>query len=147
LEEEQQRLREEWYKKNDGLLRSIQRYEQESKLIEQKHKQHLESEVYYFSDEEDRAVNEVSDIERKDMIRYDETNLTSESNLARKGFSDSTKERVLSNQRHRCASCKSILVTLDFDHIDGNRSNNDISNCQALCPSCHALKTRNRNYT
>jgi 5-methylcytosine-specific restriction endonuclease McrA len=30
----------------------------------------------------------------------------------------------------------------DYDHIDGNRSNNKISNCQALCPNCHAKKTR-----
>jgi 5-methylcytosine-specific restriction endonuclease McrA len=30
----------------------------------------------------------------------------------------------------------------DYDHIDGNRSNNDPSNCQALCPNCHAKKTR-----
>lgn len=30
----------------------------------------------------------------------------------------------------------------DFDHKDGNRSNNSPGNCQALCPNCHAKKTR-----
>ena len=30
----------------------------------------------------------------------------------------------------------------DFDHIDGDSSNNSLSNCQALCPNCHAKKTR-----
>ncbi len=31
---------------------------------------------------------------------------------------------------------------LDVDHIDGNRSNNDIANLQVLCVLCHAAKTR-----
>jgi hypothetical protein len=30
----------------------------------------------------------------------------------------------------------------DYDHIDENRSHNDFNNCQALCPNCHAKKTR-----
>ena len=29
----------------------------------------------------------------------------------------------------------------DYDHIDGNRSNNHARNCQASCPNCHAKKT------
>ena len=29
----------------------------------------------------------------------------------------------------------------DFDHADGDRSNNDISNAQALCKNCHGFKT------
>jgi hypothetical protein len=31
---------------------------------------------------------------------------------------------------------------LDVDHIDNNRSNNDIQNLQVLCVWCHAIKTR-----
>jgi len=30
----------------------------------------------------------------------------------------------------------------DYDHKNGNRSNNKISNCQALCPNCHAKKDK-----
>jgi len=30
----------------------------------------------------------------------------------------------------------------DYDHIDGNRSNNSPDNCQVLCPNCHAKKSR-----
>lgn len=30
----------------------------------------------------------------------------------------------------------------DVDHIDGDRTNNDIQNLQILCVWCHALKTR-----
>jgi 5-methylcytosine-specific restriction endonuclease McrA len=30
----------------------------------------------------------------------------------------------------------------NYDHKNGDRSNNKITNCQALCPNCHAKKTR-----
>ncbi len=33
-----------------------------------------------------------------------------------------------------------------LDHKNGNRSDNGERNCQALCPNCHAIKTR-RGYS
>jgi 5-methylcytosine-specific restriction endonuclease McrA len=30
----------------------------------------------------------------------------------------------------------------EYDHINGNSSDNRLENCQALCPNCHARKTR-----
>ena len=60
----------------------------------------------------------------------------------RRGFSTLVKEQVLKRQGHRCNNCNRLLNIVDYDHIDGNRSNNDISNCQALCPNCHAEKSR-----
>jgi len=59
-------------------------------------------------------------------------------------FSESTKRKVLENQKGKCKLCKKKIEVRDFDHIDGNSSNNDISNCQALCPNCHAKKTRKK---
>ena len=64
----------------------------------------------------------------------------------RRQFSKLTKQEVLINQKFRCAKCKDPLEIADFDHIDGINSNNDISNCQALCPNCHAKKTRKRRF-
>lgn len=64
--------------------------------------------------------------------------------IPRENFSEDTKIRVLRNQDHRCARCGKILDVYDWDHTDGDRSNNDISNCRALCPSCHAIITRRR---
>lgn len=49
-----------------------------------------------------------------------------------------TKKKILEIQRNRCANCGKKSKIYDFDHIDNNSSNNDISNCQALCPNCHA---------
>lgn len=60
----------------------------------------------------------------------------------RKQFSKRTRTLVLEYQQHRCKLCGKKSKIWDFDHVDGNRSNNTISNCQALCPNCHAKKTR-----
>lgn len=62
----------------------------------------------------------------------------------RKGFPQGTRERVLRKQNHRCVYCRKALKVIDYHHKNGNRSDNRESNCQALCPNCHALKTRNK---
>ena len=64
----------------------------------------------------------------------------------RKDFSDDDKRETLRKQDHLCANCGRLLNVVDYDHIDGDRTNNHMSNCQALCPYCHAIKTR-RNQT
>ncbi len=60
----------------------------------------------------------------------------------RKGFPQYVKENIMRKQDHKCAHCKKYLKVYDFDHKNGNRSDNRESNCQALCPNCHAIKTR-----
>jgi hypothetical protein len=45
----------------------------------------------------------------------------------------------------KCEGCGLLndgTGNIDRDHIDGNRSNNDFSNLQALCKECHKVKTR-----
>ena len=61
---------------------------------------------------------------------------------ARRNFSNPTKAIVLSEQKNRCNDCGKKAKNWDFDHIDGDNSNNSLNNCQALCPNCHAKKTR-----
>lgn len=60
----------------------------------------------------------------------------------RQHFSDSIKEKVLEKQHHRCADCNRVLNVVDWHHKNGDRSDNKESNCVALCPNCHAIKTR-----
>jgi hypothetical protein len=50
-----------------------------------------------------------------------------------------------------CASCElgpewnGKPLTLELDHIDGDRLNNELSNLRLLCPNCHAqTETSNR---
>jgi hypothetical protein len=62
----------------------------------------------------------------------------------RKSFTQLTRKRILTKQKNRCAYCNRILVVVDFDHKNGNRADNRQVNCQALCPNCHAIKTRQR---
>jgi hypothetical protein len=45
---------------------------------------------------------------------------------------------------HQCSACKRETwlenpIPLELDHIDGNHSNNNLSNLRLLCPNCHAL--------
>jgi len=60
----------------------------------------------------------------------------------RLNFSEPTKQFVKVLQGFRCKMCGRFLDVVNYHHIDGNRANNHISNCQALCPNCHAKKTR-----
>ena len=60
----------------------------------------------------------------------------------RQYFSESVKENILDKQHHRCGHCNRLLNVVDYDHKDNDRSNNKESNCVALCPNCHADKTR-----
>ena len=62
----------------------------------------------------------------------------------RRSFRKFIKQAVLRGQNYRCKMCFREMEYPEFDHIDDNPSNNMISNCQALCPNCHAKKTRNR---
>ena len=55
-----------------------------------------------------------------------------------------TKKLVAARQQWRCATCKSIL-SADF-HCDHKLAlfkggDNDLDNLQALCPTCHQLKS------
>jgi hypothetical protein len=60
----------------------------------------------------------------------------------RQHFPDSVKEKVLEKQRHRCADCNRVLNVVDWHHKNRDRSDNRESNCVALCPNCHADRTR-----
>lgn len=54
----------------------------------------------------------------------------------RKSFSFQTRNLVLKNQKFKCSICRMNVGIWDYDHKDGNRGNNKLSNCQALCPIC-----------
>lgn len=60
----------------------------------------------------------------------------------RHSFPKSIRTKTLEMQNHQCKACGKKLDVKDFDHIDGNSSNNSLENCQALCLDCHRKKTQ-----
>ena len=82
------------------------------------------------------------------ILVVDELNKTSKydkkGKLKRKYFAKKARIATLTKQNYKCNMCKKKLDEINYDHIDGNRSNNSVSNCQALCPNCHAKKTRKK---
>ncbi len=68
-----------------------------------------------------------------------------ETQRIRKHFSEDVQRKILKKQNYNCNVCNSFLTTMDFDHIDGDRSNNSMDNCQALCSRCHRMKSAEEN--
>lgn len=63
----------------------------------------------------------------------------------RHGRSGFEKEQVRERQYGKCNMCYTLSSRWKYDYIDGNKSNNDIDNCQALCPDCYSVKTERDN--
>jgi len=62
----------------------------------------------------------------------------------RKHLPSAYKNILLKKQNYKCNSCSVHLDVYDIDHIIPYRiqQSHTFSNLQALCPTCHARKTR-----
>jgi len=60
-------------------------------------------------------------------------------------LSETIKKTIAYNQKYSCKHCSCLLPpTFEVDHIVPHSISQDdeVSNLQALCPNCHALKTQ-----
>ena len=90
---------------------------------------------------------------RKQLIFTDEMRNKSQTSHRKKLVSEKPfanlghnlrKKIVIEDQGYKCLHCEltewmGLRITLELDHIDGNRENNDRGNLRALCPNCHSI--------
>ena len=62
----------------------------------------------------------------------------------RKGASPTLRVRIVRKQKNKCKKCGVSFGKIEevIHHKDGDRSNKDESNLEALCPNCHGQKDR-----
>ncbi len=65
--------------------------------------------------------------------------------IPRLGWSSIQKEQVRNRQYSKCNMCFTEPSRWKYDHINGNKRNNDLNNCQGLCSHCYSVKTENDN--
>lgn len=97
-----------------------------------------------FSDLLTKDLRDIYELYKPNKRKSKGKHVTVTKTKPRYDFSDDAKIQTFRKQDHRCAICGRILGVVDWDHEDGNRSNNDPSNCRALCPYCHAIVSRRR---
>jgi len=69
--------------------------------------------------------------------------------LLSRGFKRYVLFKIADNKCSKCGYCKTRecgASILEIDHIDGNTENNAFENFQVLCPNCHALTPKYRNW-
>ena len=65
--------------------------------------------------------------------------------IQRRGWSSIQKEQVRNRQYNNCNMCFTPPTQWKYNHVDGNKNNNDLNNCQGLCPDCLSVKTERDN--
>jgi len=80
--------------------------------------------------------------------------------MARREFTTATRKAALKRSGKRCEAvgawyglpegqrCTADLsLGVEYDHyiLDANSKDNSLENCRAVCPKCHAWKTRHRD--
>jgi len=62
-------------------------------------------------------------------------------NVPRRGWTKDEQAQVRQRQGGMCAHCHNPPPRWEYHHKDGNRGNNSMSNCEGVCPNCHAEET------
>lgn len=63
-------------------------------------------------------------------------------NAKRQGWTPAEQLEVRNRQNGKCYDCEEPPNNWEYHHKDGNRGNNNLSNCVGLCPNCHAKRER-----
>lgn len=87
-----------------------------------------------------KEVYESLSSEKKEKMNWNKDNKKADFSYNGKG---NHKGVLILERGHRCESCKlpewlGKPITLELEHIDGDRKNNIKSNLKLLCPNCHS---------
>lgn len=63
----------------------------------------------------------------------------------RTGWGAAQKDLVQKRQYGKCNMCFTTPSKWKYDYFDANKNNNDIDNCQGLCPECFSKKSKREN--
>ncbi|HJJ23113.1 MAG TPA: hypothetical protein OQH54_05290 [Nitrosopumilus sp.] len=63
----------------------------------------------------------------------------------RRGWNSVQKKQVKDRQFGKCNICFTPPTKWKYDYFDGNKNNNNLDNCQALCSDCYSVKTQKNN--
>jgi hypothetical protein len=77
----------------------------------------------------------------KSSPTYSDNTDHSYTNVPRRGWTPNEQRQVRIRQDGKCAHCGDPPPRWHYHHVDGNRSNNRMNNCEALCPNCHEVET------
>lgn len=63
---------------------------------------------------------------------------------------ESLKPHLILLRSNTCECCKNThwleqIIRLEVHHLDGDRTNNELTNLQLLCPNCHSYTDNFRN--
>lgn len=89
-----------------------------------------------------REINKIKELQKEQESRIDEWKENPEgifNKILKETISEIKEVRI--RQDGKCAICQKPPPRWEYDHIDGNRYNDILSNCQGLCPNCHSVKT------
>ena len=78
--------------------------------------------------------------EKKDKMNWNKGNRFADFSFGGKG---QHKNALLKERGHKCECCNNTEwlgqpITLELEHVDGNRQNNTRENLKLLCPNCHS---------
>ena len=115
-----------------NLLNRIEKYEEAISCFDEVIRLEVNSNKY--------SIDQQNATTYKNSLLDKLAKLKNKKSIERKGWSESEKEEVRINQDGKCALCQKPPPRWEYDHIDGDRSNDSVSNCQGLCPNCHSVK-------
>jgi hypothetical protein len=78
---------------------------------------------------------------KNSTVHSDTSSASKQSPLIRRGWTPDEKDQVRTKQDGKCNHCSKHPPRWEYHHVNGDRSDNSLDNCEGLCPNCHSVET------